>query len=96
MTLGAIGLGLAALVAAAAWLVALVSFVRAWLIAERHPPFQALGPSRYFNWMGALPSMPPEARPHLGRAFRAFVCFFAAVIAVAVAGIVFAAPKPAL
>jgi hypothetical protein len=77
-----------ALAAVAAWLVAAVSFVRAWVIAERHAPFRAQGPLRFINWIGALSVMPADAKPHLATAFKAFAVFFAAILAAIVTGIV--------
>lgn len=68
------------LVAVAAWLVAAVSAFQAWRIAERHPPYRALGFSRYLNWMGSLKHMPAEAGPHLRRFYLGFAVFFAAIL----------------
>jgi hypothetical protein len=68
-------------VALGAWLVAAWSAFQAWVISERHPPYRALGFSRFVNWMGAIKYMPPEAAPHLARFAKAVGVFFIAVIA---------------
>lgn len=75
-------------IAAGAWLVAAWSALRAWLISERHPPYRALGLSRFVNWIGAIRHMPAEAMPHLRRFYLAFAVFFMALIAGIATGIV--------
>ncbi len=76
------------LVAFGAWLVAAWSIFRAWTLAERHPPYRALGLKRFVNWMGAIQFMPAEAMPHLKRLYFAFAVFFMALIAGIATGIV--------
>ncbi len=76
------------LLAFGAWLVAAWSIFRAWTLAERHPPYRALGLKRFVNWMGAIQFMPDEAMPHLKRLYLAFAVFFMALIAGIATGIV--------
>ena len=80
--------GVVVCVAFGAWLVAAWSAFQAWRIAERHPPYRALGYRRYINWMGSLPFLPPEARPHMARFAKAFAVFFLALIAGIATGLV--------
>ncbi|QCI68215.1 hypothetical protein [Phreatobacter stygius] len=76
-----------ATVALAAWIVAALAFVRAWIVANRSESFRALGFSRYVNWLGSLKHMPLEARAHLTLFFKAFAVFFAALAAALVVGV---------
>ena len=71
-----------------AWLVAVWSAFQAWRISERHPPYRALGLSRFVNWMGSIRFMPPEANRHLARFYKAFGVFFVALLAGIAPGIV--------
>ncbi|MFX5793407.1 hypothetical protein ABTD98_20275, partial [Acinetobacter baumannii] len=76
MTPVGILMGLIVVVAFAAWIVAMVSFLRAWMAANRSESFRALGINRYVNWMGSVKHMPPEARSLLRPFFKAFGVFF--------------------
>ncbi|WP_163361363.1 hypothetical protein, partial [Enterobacter hormaechei] len=62
-------------VAVAAWIVAVFSFTRAWIVANRTESFRALGFSRYVNWLGSLKHMPDGAKAHLAVFFKAFALF---------------------
>ncbi len=92
MTLAGLIAPIVSVVALGAWLVAAWSAFQAWVIAERHEPYRALGASRFVNWWGSIKHMPPEAGPHIQRFTKAFGVFMLAIIAGAATAILAARP----
>ena len=67
--------------AIAAFIFGVVSIIRAWRIAGRHPAFAALGRKRWLMGYAALPYMPQAAMVHVKRHFFSTVAMAVCLLA---------------